>query len=151
MDSEFNIQSGAAASTKSLSMRVHETQKREAVPAAAVSVAKADEAETKLLEGAGAVAAERQSDEKNQQKALERSQAEEAAREVSEFLNASRRGLEFSVDEKAGRTVVKVMDIKEEKVIRQIPTEEVLQLAQKVRELKEELSGKIGMLFESKA
>lgn len=150
MDSEFNIQSGAAVSTTSVSMRAHDTQKREAVPTAAVSVTK-DELAAKLQERAGAAAAERQSDETNQQKALERSQAEEAAREVSEFLNASRRGLEFSVDEKAGRTVVKVMDIKEEKVIRQIPTEEVLQLAQKVRELKEELSGKTGMLFESKA
>ncbi len=84
-------------------------------------------------------------------KATEKKEVEEAALVVSDFLNTSQRGLEFSVNEDAGRTVVKVMDVKEEKVIRQIPSDEVLKLAQKVRELKAELSGKTGMLFESEA
>ena len=151
MDSEFNIQSGFATSAKTVVTRSPETQKRDVVVASAAAVSKQEAAETNLLEQAHAAESERKNEDEARQKSVERSQAEEAAREVSEFLNASRRGLEFSVDEKAGRTVVKVMDIKEEKVIRQIPTEEVLQLAQKVRELKEELSGKTGMLFESKA
>ena len=149
MDSEFNVQSSVTAALKSAATRPQENLKREEPT---TINARQEQLYAQKVEDKQRATDVNKSQNKDdaQQQAIERKQAEEAAHEVSEFLNASKRGLEFSVDEKAGRTIVKVMDIKEEKVIRQIPTEEVLQLAQRVRELKEELSGKTGMLFESK-
>ncbi len=76
---------------------------------------------------------------------------EKATSDVEAFLQSAKRGLKFHVDEDAGRTVVKVMDVREEKVIRQIPTEEVLMLAEKIRDLKETFYRKTGMLLDSRA
>lgn len=80
---------------------------------------------------------------------VNRPQIEEAVKVVSDFVNSSQRGLEFTVDEDAGRTVVMVMDRSDEKLIRQIPSEEVLKLSKQIKELRDELSQKTGMLFES--
>ena len=43
------------------------------------------------------------------------------------------RALEFSIDEGSGRTVIKVIDKETEAVIRQIPSEEVLELSARLR------------------
>jgi flagellar protein FlaG len=52
-------------------------------------------------------------------------------------------GLQFSVHDKTGRTFVKIMDKATDKLIREIPSEEVLNLAAKMDEM-------IGILFDKK-
>ncbi len=51
--------------------------------------------------------------------------------------------LHFSVDERTGRTVVKVVDKESEKLIREIPAEGLLKLAAKIEEM-------VGILFDKK-
>ena len=53
-------------------------------------------------------------------------------------------GLQFSMHKETGRTMIKIMDKATEKVIREIPSEEVLDLAAKIEEM-------IGILFDRKA
>lgn len=63
---------------------------------------------------------------------------------LSELATRIDRGLEFRVDEVTGKTVVTVMDRETEEVIRQIPSEELLALAQRLKEgggLIDELTG----------
>jgi flagellar protein FlaG len=55
---------------------------------------------------------------------------ERATQELAEFAKQSNRDLMFSVDETSGKTVVTVMDGETSEVIRQIPSEEVLRIAQ---------------------
>lgn len=53
-----------------------------------------------------------------------------AAQQLDSYLKSSGRSLEFRVDEKSGRVVVKVHDSATGEVIRQIPNEETLRLAE---------------------
>ena len=57
-----------------------------------------------------------------------------AAAEIQKFLHTIQRNLEFSVDEDSGRVVVKVIASDTGLVIRQIPNEEVLRLAESFSE-----------------
>ncbi len=52
-------------------------------------------------------------------------------------------GLKFSKHDESGRTMIKVMDKQNEELIREIPSEEVLNLAAKIDEM-------IGILFDKK-
>lgn len=56
-----------------------------------------------------------------------------AADEVNQYLTASKRALNFSIDKDSGETVIKVMDTEKNEVIRQIPSEELLALARRLR------------------
>jgi flagellar protein FlaG len=53
-----------------------------------------------------------------------------AARQLETFMQSMNRYLEFRVDEDSGRTVVTVKDKNTGETIRQIPSEEVMRLAQ---------------------
>tara|TARA_B110001452_G_C15152115_1_gene400961 strand:+ start:303 stop:704 length:402 start_codon:yes stop_codon:yes gene_type:complete len=59
---------------------------------------------------------------------LTREQLEIMAQKLQEFVGSLNRGLEFSVDEDSGRDVIKVIDKNSGDVVRQYPSEEVLEL-----------------------
>ena len=50
--------------------------------------------------------------------------------QVNDFLQSQNRGLEFSVDKSTGKTLIKVVDRTNGKILRQIPPEYVVRLAQ---------------------
>ncbi|WP_460117166.1 flagellar protein FlaG [Pseudomonas sp. S2_C03] len=52
-----------------------------------------------------------------------------AVQEIEKFVQSIKRNLEFSIDEPSGKVVVKVIASDSGEVIRQIPNEEVLKLA----------------------
>lgn len=52
-----------------------------------------------------------------------------AVQEIEKFVQSVKRNLEFSIDEPSGKVVVKVIASESGEVIRQIPNEEVLKLA----------------------
>lgn len=56
----------------------------------------------------------------------------ETVRGLNEHMKAVQSELHFSVDKDSGRTVIKVMDLATQKVIRQIPNEEALNVARKL-------------------
>ena len=57
----------------------------------------------------------------------------------------------FHIDEQTSSSVVVVTDIATNEVIRQIPSEEVLELASKIDELQEQIFGQpLGVLFDQK-
>lgn len=70
-----------------------------------------------------------------------------AVEELSDFAKASNRQLNFSVDENSDRAVVKVTDAESGEVIRQIPSEEVLKLSERLRDLQSDLGNAVGILF----
>lgn len=52
-----------------------------------------------------------------------------AVQEIEKFVQSVKRNLEFSIDEPSGKVVVKVIASESGEVVRQIPNEEVLKLA----------------------
>ncbi|MDH3645495.1 MAG: flagellar protein FlaG [Gammaproteobacteria bacterium] len=51
---------------------------------------------------------------------------------VREFVADMQRDLQFTVDENSGRTIITVIDSESGKIVRQIPSEELLQIAETV-------------------
>lgn len=58
-----------------------------------------------------------------------------AIKEFKQYLQQSNSDLMFQVDESSGRTYFKVVDANTKEVIRQVPSEEILAMARKLREL----------------
>lgn len=63
---------------------------------------------------------------------------QETVREMNQKVQNLRRNLQFSIDEQSGRTVIKVIDAETHEVVRQIPSEEILNVAHRLMELDEE-------------
>lgn len=59
----------------------------------------------------------------------------QVATELSDMMSMMRKGLAFKVDEKSGQAVVTVLDKDTGDVIRQMPSEEALALAEKLSEV----------------
>lgn len=53
----------------------------------------------------------------------------QATRDISDYIQTVSRSLSISVDPDLGSTVIKVMDADTEEIVRQIPAEEILQIA----------------------
>lgn len=84
-----------------------------------------------------AVAAQAEADQvEAEQRAPARGQVEQAVSSIQEFVQSVRRNLDFQVDESSGRVVVKVTDSESGNVIRQMPTEEALKLAESLDEVR---------------
>jgi flagellar protein FlaG len=65
-----------------------------------------------------------------------REDVEAAVATIQDFVQSVRRNLNFSLEEGSGRVVVKVTDAGSGDVIRQIPSEEALQLAENLSEVR---------------
>lgn len=73
---------------------------------------------------------------------------ETAVTKLSEFMQTNNRQLNFSVDEASSKLVVKVTDAESGKVIRQIPSEEVLKLTERLQDFRTEVGKTVGLLFD---
>ncbi|MDR0736908.1 MAG: flagellar protein FlaG [Zoogloeaceae bacterium] len=72
----------------------------------------------------------------DQQEALTRQKLQEGVKELREFVKPYNTSLTFSIDEESGELVIKVTDNETGDVIRQIPSEDALKLAQALDTLK---------------
>lgn len=76
--------------------------------------------------------------------AIQPEQVEAAVNQIQQFTEALTQNLKFSIDEDTGKTVVKIVDMQTQEVIRQIPSEEAIKIASTL--------GKIqGVLFNGEA
>ncbi len=57
------------------------------------------------------------------------------AERLNDFVQSSQRSLRFRVDDPSGRTVITVLDANTDEVIREIPSEEALRLAERLDRL----------------
>lgn len=77
---------------------------------------------------------------------VERETLQAAADQIQTFMQSQSRNLAFSVDETTNRSIVIVSDASSGDVIRQIPSEEVLKLAERIQELQQDIGNKVGVL-----
>lgn len=66
----------------------------------------------------------------------ERDSLEEAVSNLEDFTQSIQRSLSFSINEHTGRTVVEVTDKATGEVIRQLPSEDALRLAESLEEMR---------------
>lgn len=74
---------------------------------------------------------------------------EEAISLVQDYLDKNQRGVSFSLDASTDKTVIKVMDTKNQELVKQFPSEELLRIANKIMELEKELTDKVGIFLDS--
>lgn len=74
---------------------------------------------------------------KNQEKASQpkREDVESAVKNINDFVQKISRSLQFSIDDESGVTVVRVIDKNTDELIRQIPSEEVMNLRKRLNEV----------------
>lgn len=65
---------------------------------------------------------------------IEREQVEKAVQDIQAFVNSNQRNLDFSIDETTGDVVVKIVATQSGEVIRQLPSEEALKMAQRLKD-----------------
>ncbi|MGI6407097.1 MAG: flagellar protein FlaG [Thiopseudomonas sp.] len=97
--------------------------------------------------GAGKAVTEAAKDESVFEKgALEQNkeQLEELVEDIQQATKVMQRNLNFSIDDSTGFTVIKVTDALSGDVIRQMPTEDALRLAERLDEMR-------SLLFEAQA
>jgi flagellar protein FlaG len=80
--------------------------------------------------------------------AKESDDLKQAVSQLNDFVQTVQRNLQFSIDKESGTMVVKVIDAKSEKVIRQMPSEETLKLARSLIEQSDDVAFNI---FNSRA
>ena len=71
-------------------------------------------------------------------------QIKQAIQDINKSFQSLSRGLEFTIDEDSNRTIVKVIDQQTKEVIRQLPSQETLEIAKALDQV-------IGRLIREKA
>ncbi|MGB5325478.1 MAG: flagellar protein FlaG [Pseudomonadales bacterium] len=79
---------------------------------------------------------------------VDRQKIEESVAKIADYVQTIQRNLSFKLDDTTGQTVITVTDSQTDEVIRQIPSEYILELAQNLKELQEALSDTKGNLLE---
>lgn len=71
-------------------------------------------------------------------------QIKQAVQKIQGTVDNLAQNLRFSIDEETGKTIIKVMDAHTDEIIRQIPTEEAIEIARTLDKVQ-------GLLFNGKA
>jgi flagellar protein FlaG len=82
--------------------------------------------------------------EQNSQQQQRTEALREKVAQLNDYMQNMNRNLQFSVDDASGDTVVKVIDAETEEVVRQIPSEEILEARHAIEKYR-------GVLLETKA
>lgn len=75
---------------------------------------------------------------------------EKALEVIESFMNLPRKNVNFAQHESSDKTIIKVFDAESQELIRQFPSEEALEIAQKIVELREDVGRKTGILLDEK-
>jgi flagellar protein FlaG len=78
---------------------------------------------------------ESESSDSTANKVPDETQLRQVAADLNDMVAMMQKGLKFSVDDDSGKQVIKVQDIESGDIIRQIPSEEALELAKKISEV----------------
>lgn len=87
-------------------------------------------------QSASGIASTTQSQQKQEVATASREALQASVDAMNNFVQPLNNSLQFSVDDDTGKTVVKVVDLTTDEVIRQMPTEEALAIAKALDKLK---------------
>ncbi|MCC5824976.1 flagellar protein FlaG [Alkalimonas sp.] len=81
---------------------------------------------------------------------VDKQQLQNAVDVINQAVELDQRGLSFTIDDLSGRSIIKVRDLATDELIRQIPSEEILKVAQDIKRLQEEMGQSIGLLIDKR-
>jgi flagellar protein FlaG len=81
---------------------------------------------------------------------ISKAELQQAVDVINQAVALEQRSLSFSIDDVSGRSVIKVVDFETDELIKQIPSEELLKVAQDIKRLQEEMGQSIGLLIDNK-
>jgi len=68
---------------------------------------------------------------------------------VSDFMNQPPRNVSFSQAESSGKTIVKIFDSNSQELIKQFPSEKIINMAERISKLHQEIEKAPGLLIDS--
>lgn len=80
----------------------------------------------------------------------ERAMLDEAMESIAEFMHLSTQNVNFQRDDSTDKTIIKVFDSATNELIKQFPSEEVIEIAQKIAELRQDVGLKTGILLDER-
>ncbi|WP_181901695.1 flagellar protein FlaG [Thalassotalea euphylliae] len=86
----------------------------------------------------------------NSSREVEEAELSEALETVSSFIEPQIRNVNFTQDDSSGQTVIKVVDAQSQELIKQFPSDEILELAERIKGLQDEIADKTGILIDDK-
>jgi len=95
-----------------------------------------------------------EADESAQKKASQRHEMEKQARDLQEISDTKGWAVSFRVDDDLQQTIIKVVDSDTQKMIRQIPSEELVNISKRIKAIREGemgAGGLQGLLYDHKA
>jgi len=106
-------------------------QALESITPTKASVVEVEQKSVELVENAVV------SEESNDDSEKQAEKLHVAVGQINDYVQSLQRNLQFTVDEATGKDVVTVIDSESKEVIRQLPSEEALELARRLAENKE--------------
>ncbi|MFT5002871.1 MAG: flagellar protein FlaG [Flavobacteriales bacterium] len=76
-------------------------------------------------------------------------EVEEAIEVVSSFINSTLKQVAFSRDNNAGKMVITMIDKETNEVINQFPSEKIISMAERIKELHQEVENISGLMIDS--
>jgi len=67
---------------------------------------------------------------------------------IADFIRKPARDVNFSKYQDTGKTVIKVLDSSNNELIKQFPSDEILEIAQRIAQLRQDIDDKAGILFD---
>jgi flagellar protein FlaG len=75
---------------------------------------------------------------------------EGAIETIADFMQSPVHSINFQQDESTDKTIIKVFDVESNELIKQFPSEEVIEIAQKIIALRQDVGMKTGILLDEK-
>ncbi|WP_206484824.1 flagellar protein FlaG [Thalassotalea sp. G2M2-11] len=88
--------------------------------------------------------------DKKAEEKVEEQELEEAFNTVSEFMSLYKRNVNFSLDEHSDKTIIKVFDSDSKELIKQFPSEDLLEMARKIHAVRQDIDQKTGIFLDEK-
>ncbi len=85
-----------------------------------------------------------------EEKEVEEEELKEAFETVSEFMSLYNRNVNFSLDEGSDKTIIKVFDSDSKELIKQFPSEDLLEMARKIHAVRQDIDLKTGIFLDEK-
>jgi flagellar protein FlaG len=80
---------------------------------------------------------------------ISNTEVEEAIEVVSSFINSTLKQVAFSRDNNAGKMVITMIDKETNEVINQFPSEKIISMAERIKELHQEVENISGLIIDS--
>ena len=84
------------------------------------------------------------------EKQISNLELEQALDVVSSFINTTMKHVNFSSDDSSGKMVIKVIDRETQEIIQQFPSEKIVSMAIKIKDLHQEVESISGLLIDSR-